>query len=270
MYKLWKRYLPASVKNRSMVFWCNLISRFDTGDDLLFLNHGYAAPDGDPNTVDLDPGDEKNRYSIQLYHRLTASTDWHDKQVLEVSSGRGGGADWVMRTFGPRSVVGLDIAKVSTEFCRRHFADPGLSFETGDAQAMPFADGSFDIVFNVESSLNYPDFDAYLREVDRVLRPGGRFLIADYRREKRLKRFETALRAIGYQVVQIEDISAQIIRGLELSESRKVAVIEKYAPRLLRNTIQRFARISNEDDSEYELFSSGKKGYLIAILEKPS
>lgn len=55
-----------------------------------------------------------------------------------------------------------------------------------------------------------------------------------------------------------------------MSESRKVAVIEKYAPRLLRNTIQRFARISNEDDSEYELFSSGKKGYLIAILEKPS
>ena len=135
---------------------------------------------------------------------------------------------------------------------------------------MPFADASFDIVFNVESSLNYPDFDAFLREVDRILRPGGRVLIADYRRRKRLIRFEAALRAIGYEVVRIEDISAQIARGLELSEPQKIAVIEKYAPRLLRNTIQRFARISNEDDSEYELFSSGKTGYLIAIIEKPS
>ena len=122
----------------------------------------------------------------------------------------------------------------------------------------------------MSASWVYPPFHASLRDVDRVPRPVGRFLIGDYRREKRLNRFETALRAIGYQVVQIEDISAQLIRGLELSESRKVAVIEKYAPRLLRNTIQRFARISNEDDSEYELFSSGKKGYLIAILEKPS
>ena len=69
-----------------MVFWYNLISRFDTGDDLLFLNHGYAARDGDPNTIDLDPGDEKHRYSIQLYHRLTASTDWQGKRALEVSS----------------------------------------------------------------------------------------------------------------------------------------------------------------------------------------
>ena len=135
---------------------------------------------------------------------------------------------------------------------------------------MPFADASFDIVFNVESSLNYPDFDAYLREVDRVLRPGGRFLIADYRRRKGLKRFDAALRATGYEVVRITDISAQIIRGLELSESRKVAMIEEHAPRLLRNSIRRFARISNEDDSEYELFRSGKKGYLIAILEKPA
>ena len=70
--------------------------------------------------------------------------------------------------------------------------------------------------------------------------------------------------------VILENISAQIIRGLELSESRKVAVIEKHAPRLLRNTIRRFARLSTADDSEHELFSSGKKGYLIAILEKPA
>lgn len=270
MYKLWKRYLPAAAKTRAMVFWYNLISRFDTGDDLLFLNHGYAAPDGDPRTVDLEPRDEKDRYAIQLYHRLTASTDWRDKRALEVSSGRGGGADWVMRRYGPRSLVGLDIAKASTEFCRKHFDIAGMQFVTGDAQAMPFADAGFDIVFNVESSLNYPDMDAFLREVDRVLKPGGRFLIADYRRRKGLVRLEAAIRAMGYSVVEIENISPQIIRGLELSESGKLAVIEKHAPRILHGTIRRFARLSDDDDSERKLFASGAKGYLVAVLEKPA
>lgn len=270
MYEIWKQHLPAPIKYRAMVSWYNMISRIDTGNDLLFLNHGYAAPDGDPDTVALDPSDEKHRYSIQLYHRLAASTDWRGKQALEVSSGRGGGADWIMRNFRPHSLVGLDIAKGSIRFCRRHYTDPGLTFETGDAQAMPFSDASFDIVFNVESSLNYPDFDAFLREVDRVLRPGGRFLIADYRRRKGLLRFEASLRATGYEVVRIEDISAEIIRGQELSESRKVAVIEKSAPTFLHNTIRRFARISNEGDSECELFRSGRKRYLIAILDKPA
>ncbi len=90
--------------------------------------------------------------------------------------------------FGRARWLASTSPTLPTEFCRRHYTNPGLSFETGDAQAMPFADASFDIVFNVESSLNYPDFDAYLREVDRVLKPGGRFLIADYRRRKGLKR----------------------------------------------------------------------------------
>ena len=58
---------------------------------------------------------------------------------------------------------------------------PGLAFEVGDAERMPFPDASFDAVVNVESSHCYPSMPAFLSEVRRVLRPGGHFLYADLR-----------------------------------------------------------------------------------------
>ncbi len=269
MYGLWKRYLSGSAKNRAMVFWYNFISRMDTGDDLLFLNHGFAPVDGDPKTVDLPPDEEKDRYSIQLYHQLAKTVEWDGKDALEVSSGRGGGTDWVAQAFKPKTLVGLDIAKVSTDFCNKHYSTPGLSFVTGDAQNMPLEDASFDIIFTVESSLNYPDFDAFVAEAHRVLRPGGHLLITDYRRAGKAERFEASLRNSGMNVLSFESIAPQIIRGLELSEDRKLAVIDKYAPRLLRPLIGRFARVSGEEVSELELFSSGKKVYFTSVLQKP-
>ncbi|CAN0494896.1 unnamed protein product, partial [Discosporangium mesarthrocarpum] len=122
MYGLWKRHLSANAKNRAMVFWYNFISRLDTGDDLLFLNHGYAPVTGDPKSIKLGPEEEKDRYSIQLYHQLASTVDWAGKDALEVSSGRGGGAASVMRAFLPNSLVGLDIAKASTDFCNKRFS----------------------------------------------------------------------------------------------------------------------------------------------------
>ncbi len=253
-----------------MVLWYNFVSKLDTGDDLLFLNHGYAPAQGDPQILDLEAGDEKDRYAIQLYHQLAEMTAWTGRDALEVSSGRGGGTAWVMHIFQPSSLAGLDIAKASTAFCRSRYSIRGMSFETGDAQAMPFGNESFDIVMNVESSLNYPKFDCFLQEVFRVLRPGGQFLICDYRRTGKMDRVPTQFKDTGFNMVRFDDISPQIIRGLELSEPRKLEVIEKYAPRLLRSGIRRFARVATEADSERDLFVSGKKKYFSALLQKPA
>lgn len=269
MYGLWKRYLPRSWKKRSMVAWYNFISRLDTGDDLLFLNHGYAPVGGDPKTVELKPEEEPDRYSIQLYHQLVERVEFAGKHALEVSSGRGGGTHWVMEHHKPARMVGLDIAKVSTEFCQKRYSTPGLEFVTGDAQAMPFEDASFDIVFSVESSLNYPDLLGFFEEAARILRPGGFLLVTDYRRKARAPAFEQKVHRCSLDTVSLENITPMIIRGLELSEDRKAAVVDKYAPALLRPLIGRFARVDGEDVSELELFRSGEKVYFAAVMQKP-
>ncbi len=56
---------------------------------------------------------------------------------------------------------------------------PGRRFTRGDACALPYADASFDTVTTVFTLRNFPDLAASLREMVRVLRPGGTLLIVD-------------------------------------------------------------------------------------------
>lgn len=97
-------------------------------------------------------------------------------RILDVGSGIGGPARYFANRFGCR-VTGIDL---TPEFCAvarhltrlLHFEDR-VEFETGDALAMPFADGSFDGAYSMNVSMNIADKGAFYREICRVLRPGG-------------------------------------------------------------------------------------------------
>lgn len=269
MFGLWKRYLPRSFKQRAMVYWYDMLARMNTGGDLLFLNHGYAEPGHVPNTVELPPELEHHRYPIQLYDLLARCKDWHDKDGLEVSCGLGGGVMYVDRRYRPRTMTGLDISAASIDTCRRRYGGSRVCFEAGDAQTMPFADHSFDIVINVESSLNYPDFSTFLREVDRVLKPGGTFLFADYRRSGKMAKLRQALADMEYDIEDMTDITAGIIRGLELGLERKRALIDRHVTFPLRGIVRGFAGLSGGRDEERDKFDAGVKSYLMAVLTKP-
>ena len=62
-----------------------------------------------------------------------------------------------------------------------------LSFKVGDSENIPLEKSSVDIVINVESSHCYGSFSGFLKEVSRVLRPGGRFLFCDFRPSEEIK-----------------------------------------------------------------------------------
>ena len=69
-------------------------------------------------------------------------------------------------------MVGVDIAPEMVERARQKARDrPNLSFELGDASALPFADASFDLV---TAANMIPFFD----ELARVVRPGGTLVLA--------------------------------------------------------------------------------------------
>ncbi len=78
-------------------------------------------------------------------------------------------------------VVGLDITPHMIELARAK-TGPRVSFLVGDMMALPFADATFALVTTGYGIRNVPDISGALREIHRVLAPGGRFLSLDFDR----------------------------------------------------------------------------------------
>lgn len=104
------------------------------------------------------------------------------ERVLDLGSGAGLDAIIAARAVAPGAVIGLDGAEAMIAKARRGAADVGVSnvvFEEGAAEAIPFADGYFDAAL-VNGIFNLcPDKVPVARELFRVLRPGGRAVVAE-------------------------------------------------------------------------------------------
>ena len=267
MFKLWKT-LPKRTRLRLANVWYDLLSRVDTGDDLIFMNHGYAPKVGAPNIADLPQELEKHRFPVQFYDYVASGVDWRGKDAVEVSSGRGGGASWLFDNYKPRSMCGIDLAASAVDFSTRTYARDGLSFQRGDAQALPLDDACCDILINIESSLNYPDQDAFLAEVDRVLKPGGYFLLADYRSAKGIAKLRRRLSAMNCEIILQEDISEEIARALELGDGHKREMLKQRVPWPLRPLVAAFSFTGDAAREEIAKFRDGRKQYLYTVLRK--
>ncbi len=104
--------------------------------------------------------------------------------VLEVAPGPGYLAIELAR-FGRYRVTGLDISETFVAIARRNAAEAGVQadFRHGNASAMPFADGSFDLVVCRAAFKNFSEPVKALAEMRRVLKPDGRAMVIDLRRD---------------------------------------------------------------------------------------
>ena len=243
--------------------WFEYISRRESGRHMRLMNYGYSR--GQP--IPLDSADEPDRYSIQLYHHVAAAVDLTGKTVLEVGSGRGGGASYVQRCLGPKSVVGVDLARSAIEFSRKHYDVPGLTFARGDAEALDFPDESFDALLNVESSICYEHPERFFAEVVRVLKPGGHFLYADVREADELEEWNAQLAATGLEKLEEEDITAGVVAALDLDAGRRRALIAEHAPWGLQGIFEEFAGVQGTD-FYYTALAQREKVYKRFVFRK--
>lgn len=114
------------------------------------------------------------RYTLEPYIEGFAGFDRvHDLDVLEI--GVGLGADHQRFAEGGARLTGIDLTDRAVEHTQRRFALFGLrsDLRVADAEALPFADESFDVVYSWGVLHHSPDTLRTINEIWRVLRPGG-------------------------------------------------------------------------------------------------
>ncbi len=242
------------------------ISALNLKRDVIFMNFGYTAHHQGHEPIPLDPDDEIHRYPMQLYHHVAKHVDWENAHALEVSSGRGGGAHFIMQRFKPKSYTGVDFSARAIEFCRDHYTLDGLEFQHGNAEALTFPDNSFDIVVNVEASLYYPNIKKFFHHVRRILKPGGYFLYTDLRYEEKLDEWHKQIKSIGLKVVREEDITDNVLKAMELDRERRIYLVNTYIPAILRKQFLHFAGLS--PDSPNALPHLDNRRYWYFVLQK--
>ncbi|HEY6232359.1 MAG TPA: class I SAM-dependent methyltransferase [Pyrinomonadaceae bacterium] len=121
-------------------------------------------------------GMEKGHRPIgeQAIELMRLSSDAH---VLDIGCGSG----WAVRLMAEKArngrVVGIDISDEMIRLARETSASfSNVEFQVASAEKLPFVDNNFTDAFSMESLYYYGDMAAALREIRRVLKPGGQFV----------------------------------------------------------------------------------------------
>lgn len=127
---------------------------------------------------------ERFRYETQPFMRsLMEFKNFHGKRLLEIGCGLG--TDLLQFARSGAITTGVDLTPASIELVRKRFALEGIPVDArvADAEHLPFADASFDVVYSFGVLHHTPDTQKSIDEVYRVLKPGGRIIIMLYHRD---------------------------------------------------------------------------------------
>ena len=119
------------------------------------------------------------------------AVDWlkadRPRRILDVATGTADLAIEALR-LGPDSVVGVDLSepmlRVGREKVARRGESARVTLVQGDAEGLAFEDGTFDAALVAFGVRNFEDLDAGLRDMRRVLRPGGALVVLEFSRPR--------------------------------------------------------------------------------------
>ena len=161
--------------------------------------------------ADAEPGSprfyelvEEHRYSKEWH--IPAAADFSSSAGLKVLEiGCGLGTDGAQFAKAGADYTGVDLTEAAVELARKRFEISNLpgKFQTADAENLEFANESFDLVYSHGVLHHTPDTARAVREIHRVLRPGGRAVVMLYHRDSYNYRVNISmLRRAGAQLLR--------------------------------------------------------------------
>eukprot|EP00887_Chlorella_sp_A99_P002160 scaffold21.g2160.t1 len=137
------------------------------------MHHGYYPKDGPPKS--------NQQAQVDMVDQVL---DWAGveavRSCIDVGCGIGGSSRHIARRFGAAS-RGITLSPVQAARATQLTEAAGLgdrvSFQVADALQQPFGDGSFDLVWSLESGEHMPDKQRFVGELVRVCAPGGRVIV---------------------------------------------------------------------------------------------
>ncbi|HBB86460.1 MAG TPA: hypothetical protein DC047_02460 [Blastocatellia bacterium] len=161
--------------------------------------------------ADAEPG-SRRFYELVEAHRY--AKEWHipaaanfagarGLKVLEIGCGLG--TDGAQFAKAGADYTGVDLTEAAVELARKRFElfDLPGKFQTADAEHLDFTDESFDLVYSHGVLHHTPDTAGAIREIHRVLRPGGRAIVMLYHRNSYNYRVNISLlRRAGAQLLR--------------------------------------------------------------------
>lgn len=160
-----------------------------------------------------------DQYHFEKLHHLLRLVDfeaWRGKDVLDL--GCGAGVEVVRFARGGARIVGADIAARAVALTRQNLEQQGLTarLEVADGEALPFPDASFDFVY-AHGVVQYTNDDrALVREVQRVLRPGGLAMFQAYNRISWLNALSKVMKT------PLEHEDAPVLKRYSIAELRQL------------------------------------------------
>jgi len=230
------------------------------------MNYGFCGLDEVPSgSVDNE------KFSCALYRHVTKRLweqiqDIRDRSLLEIGTGRGGGAQFIAQQLPLQSVVAVDFCKTNIRFCKKHHRLSNLSFAVGNAEDLSFEDESFDFALNVESSHCYSSMQRFNAGVYRTLKRGGTFFFADIRDQEEISELEASFSKAGFKTAEREIITPQVVRALELDSGRRSSIIERELPRRFHEVLKNFSGVVGSEI--YNSLKSGETEYVHYVLLK--
>jgi len=240
-------------------------------EDSGFYNFGY-----------WDSGAKSQREASEaLVDELVRRISNKAGRILDVACGPGASTRGLLRYFALDQVTGINISENQLAAARERA--PGCSFLLMDAAQLGFAENQFDAVMCIEAAFHFNTRDRFLREVLRVLKPGGSLVLTDMLFRGFLKPigdfgqvppanfvqniadYGTRLETAGFERVEVEDATERCLAGFRRHLVRWPADERRRG----RMTFGQSLLMSALSAGIARYFRTACKAYLIASARKP-